>query len=171
MSHHPESVGPGEALGLSASLSPPPHCHGDEEEEDLNKAFDVQCFPQIFGPAAVSPPDKHRVYDEQDFEDHRHCSLHVQHPLSKPPADVRRKRTNEGRREGRRGSAPSAAATIEEDQEEESCSQTMASRDLPTTSTNHNTLSRGSTMMSVATDDADEVGALMSVDLDGIKSQ
>ncbi|XP_069367475.1 anion exchange protein 2a isoform X2 [Paralichthys olivaceus] len=170
MSHHPESVGPGEALGLSASLSPPPHCHGDEEEEDLNKAFDVQCFPQIFGPAAVSPPDKHRVYDEQDFEDHRHCSLHVQHPLSKPPADVRRKRTNEGRREGRRGSAPSAAATIEEDQEEESCSQTMASRDLPTTSTNHNTLSRGSTMMSVATDDADEVGALMSVDLDGIKS-
>lgn len=51
--------------------------------------------------------------------DHRHFSLHVHHPLSKPPADSRRKRTNEGRKEGRRGSAPNAAATIEEDQEEE----------------------------------------------------
>ncbi|XP_035025551.1 anion exchange protein 2a isoform X1 [Hippoglossus stenolepis] len=168
MSHHPESAGPGEALGLSASLSPPPRCHGDEEEEDLNKVFEVQCFPQIFGPAAFSPPDKYRVYDEQDFEDHRHCSLQVQHPLSKPPADIKRKRTSEDRRDGRRGSAPSAATTIEEDQEEESCSQT--SRDLPTTSTNQNSLSRGSTMMSVATDDTDEVGALTSVDLDGIKS-
>ncbi|CAB1453174.1 unnamed protein product [Pleuronectes platessa] len=167
MSHHPESSGPGEALGLSASLSPPPRGPGDEEEEDLNKVFDVQCFPQIFGSAAFSPPDKYRVYDEQDFEDHRHCSVQVQHPLSKPPADIKRKRTNDGMRDGRRGSAPSAATTIEEDQEEESCSQT--SRDLPTTSTNQHSLSRGSTMMGVATDDTDEAGALTSVDLDGIK--
>ena len=53
---------------LPQSLTPPPRSHGDEEEEDLNKVFDVQCFPQIFGPAAFSPPDKYRVYDEQDFE-------------------------------------------------------------------------------------------------------
>ncbi|XP_060940440.1 anion exchange protein 2a [Limanda limanda] len=144
MSHHPESAAPGEALGQSASLSPAPRYHGDEEEEDLNKVFDVEGFPQIFGSAAFSPPDKHRVYDEQDFEDHRHCSLQVQPPLSKPPPDIKRKRTNEGRRDGRRGSAPSAATTIEEDQEEESCRQT--------------------------TDDSDEAGALTSVDLDGIKS-
>lgn len=51
--------------------------------------------------------------------DHRHFSLHVHHPLSKPPADSRRKRTSEGRKEGRRGSAPNTATTIEEDQEEE----------------------------------------------------
>uniref|UniRef100_A0A4W6CGP7 Anion exchange protein n=1 Tax=Lates calcarifer TaxID=8187 RepID=A0A4W6CGP7_LATCA len=76
-------------------------------------------FQQILRPAARSPPETHRVYDEQDFEDHRHSSLHVHHPLSKPPADGRRRRTNDGRREGRRGSAPSNATAIEEDQEEE----------------------------------------------------
>uniref|UniRef100_A0A4W6CGE4 Anion exchange protein n=1 Tax=Lates calcarifer TaxID=8187 RepID=A0A4W6CGE4_LATCA len=114
MSHHPNSLDPGESLSL-----PPPRCRGDEEEEDLNKAFDVQGFQQILRPAARSPPETHRVYDEQDFEDHRHSSLHVHHPLSKPPADGRRRRTNDGRREGRRGSAPSNATAIEEDQEEE----------------------------------------------------
>uniref|UniRef100_A0AAQ6IR54 Anion exchange protein n=1 Tax=Anabas testudineus TaxID=64144 RepID=A0AAQ6IR54_ANATE len=117
-------------LLLLQSLSPcPPRSHGDEEEEDLNKVFDVQGFQQILHPAARSPPEKRRVYNEQDFEDHRHSSLHVHHPLSKPPADSRRRRTNEGRREGRRGSAPSPVNTIEEDHEEEeddeeSCSQT-----------------------------------------------
>uniref|UniRef100_A0AAQ6INK0 Anion exchange protein n=1 Tax=Anabas testudineus TaxID=64144 RepID=A0AAQ6INK0_ANATE len=107
-------------LLLLQSLSPcPPRSHGDEEEEDLNKVFDVQGFQQILHPAARSPPEKRRVYNEQDFEDHRHSSLHVHHPLSKPPADSRRRRTNEGRREGRRGSAPSPVNTIEEDHEEE----------------------------------------------------
>uniref|UniRef100_A0A8C4GIZ6 Anion exchange protein n=1 Tax=Dicentrarchus labrax TaxID=13489 RepID=A0A8C4GIZ6_DICLA len=109
-----------QSLSLSA---PPPRCHSDEEEEDLNKAFDVQGFQQILCPAARSPPEKHRVCDEQDFEDHRHFSPHVHHPLSKPPADSRRKRSNEGRKEGRkegrRGSAPNTAATIEEYQEED----------------------------------------------------
>uniref|UniRef100_A0A8C4E4I1 Anion exchange protein n=1 Tax=Dicentrarchus labrax TaxID=13489 RepID=A0A8C4E4I1_DICLA len=124
MSHHQSSLGPGDAISLSASLSaPPPRCHSDEEEEDLNKAFDVQGFQQILCPAARSPPEKHRVCDEQDFEDHRHFSPHVHHPLSKPPADSRRKRSNEGRKEGRkegrRGSAPNTAATIEEYQEED----------------------------------------------------
>lgn len=51
--------------------------------------------------------------------DHRHFSLHVHHPLSKPPADSRRKRISEGRKEGRRGTAPNTAATIEEDHEED----------------------------------------------------
>ncbi|XP_070830062.1 anion exchange protein 2-like [Chaetodon trifascialis] len=167
----------------AASLSPPPRCHSDDEEEDLNKAFDVQGFQQILCPAVCNPPEKHRVYDEQDFEDHRHFSLHVHHPLSKPPADGRRKRINEGRKEDRRGSAYNTAATIEEDQEEEesggeSYSQndeeegqriTPAS-DLPTMSTNHNGLSPGCITGSVATEEADEGEALMSVNLEDIKS-
>ncbi|XP_039879249.1 anion exchange protein 2-like [Simochromis diagramma] len=116
MSHHQSSASPGDTLSQSAS-PPPPHCHADEEEEeDLNKAFDVQDFQQILCPAARSPPEKHRVYDEQDIEEHRHSSLHVHHPLSKPPTDSRRKKTAEGRKECRRGSAPSNASTIDEDQ-------------------------------------------------------
>uniref|UniRef100_I3K965 Anion exchange protein n=1 Tax=Oreochromis niloticus TaxID=8128 RepID=I3K965_ORENI len=51
--------------------------------------------------------------------EHRHSSLHVHHPLSKPPADSRRKKTADGRKECRRGSAPSNASTIEEDQQDE----------------------------------------------------
>uniref|UniRef100_A0A8D3EG64 Anion exchange protein n=1 Tax=Scophthalmus maximus TaxID=52904 RepID=A0A8D3EG64_SCOMX len=125
---------------------PPPRCHGDEEEEDLNKTFDVQCFQQILHPAACSPPENFRVYDEQDFEDHRHSSLHVHVPLSKPPGDSRRKRTNEERTDGMRGSAPSAATTIEEDREEEGPTATPSA------------------------DDADEDETLTSVDLDDIKS-
>lgn len=44
--------------------------HGvrDDDEEDLNKAFEVQGFHQILNPPANCPPDSHRVYDEQDFE-------------------------------------------------------------------------------------------------------
>uniref|UniRef100_A0A669D162 Anion exchange protein n=1 Tax=Oreochromis niloticus TaxID=8128 RepID=A0A669D162_ORENI len=149
---------------------PPPHCHADEEEEeDLNKAFDVQDFQQILCPAARSPPEKHRVYDEQDIEEHRHSSLHVHHPLSKPPADSRRKKTADGRKECRRGSAPSNASTIEEDQqdeddgkEEEAYSQTDG--DDPTTISSN----RNGAVMSAA--DADESETLTSVDLDGIKS-
>ncbi|XP_054483160.1 anion exchange protein 2a [Anoplopoma fimbria] len=179
MSHHQDDGG----LSASPSPRPPPRGHIDEEEEDLNKVFDVQGFQQILGPAARSPPEQRRVYDEQDFEDHRHFSLHVHHPLSKPPADSRRKRTNEGRKEVRRGSAPNTAATIEEDQEEEegeeeSYSQndgeerrtTTPTSDALTISSNHNGLSPGCIMTSVAADDADEAETLMSVDLDGIKS-
>lgn len=125
------------------TLSPcPPRCHEDEEELDLNKAFDVQCFQQILHPGASSPPENRRVYDEQDFEgqthtaglsggfwiwsgcssdendsyfcsDHRHSSLHVHHPLSKS------RRTNEGKKEWGRGSDPNPVNTIEEDWEEE----------------------------------------------------
>ncbi|XP_005752589.1 anion exchange protein 2a [Pundamilia nyererei] len=170
MSHHQSSASPGDSLSQSASPPPPPHCHADEEEEeDLNKAFDVQDFQQILCPAARSPPEKHRVYDEQDIEEHRHSSLHVHHPLSKPPTDSRRKKTAEGRKECRRGSAPSNASTIDEDQqdeehgkEEEAYSQTDG--DDPTTISSN----RNGTVMSAA--DADESETLTSVDLDGIKS-
>ncbi|XP_006807057.1 anion exchange protein 2a isoform X1 [Neolamprologus brichardi] len=169
MSHHQSSASPGDTLSQSAS-PPPPHCHADEEEEeDLNKAFDVQDFQQILCPAARSPPEKHRVYDEQDIEEHRHSSLHVHHPLSKPPTDSRRKKTAEGRKECRRGSAPSNASTIDEDQqdeehgkEEEAYSQTDG--DDPTTISSN----RNGTVMSAT--DADESETLTSVDLDGIKS-
>ncbi|CAI5677137.1 anion exchange protein 2 isoform X1 [Oreochromis niloticus] len=169
MSHDQSSASPGDTLSQSAS-PPPPHCHADEEEEeDLNKAFDVQDFQQILCPAARSPPEKHRVYDEQDIEEHRHSSLHVHHPLSKPPADSRRKKTADGRKECRRGSAPSNASTIEEDQqdeddgkEEEAYSQTDG--DDPTTISSN----RNGAVMSAA--DADESETLTSVDLDGIKS-
>ncbi|XP_039672250.1 anion exchange protein 2-like, partial [Perca fluviatilis] len=193
------SLGPPESVSPSAS---PSSRRGrsdeeEEEEEDLNKAFDVQGFQQILRPAARSPPEKLRVYDEQDFEDHRHFSLQVHHPLSKPPADSRRKRTNEGRKEGRRGAAPNgAAATIEEGREDEdgedeafSQNETEQRRQTPisdpptassnhrapspgcvTTSSNHSAPSPGSVTASVAAEDADEAETLMSVDLDGIKS-
>ncbi|KAM6920656.1 anion exchange protein 2a [Lycodopsis pacificus] len=168
MSHHQNFLGPD---ADSPAPVPPPRGHIDEEEEDLNKVFDVQGFQQILGPAARSPPEKSRVYDEQDFEDHRHFSLHVHQTLSKPPADSRRKRTNEGMREGRRGSAPNAAATIEEGQEEEEESYSQSGEegpsDAPTVSSNHNSLSPGGIM---TRDDGDEEETLMSVDLDGIKS-
>lgn len=64
---------------------PPPHCHADEEEEeDLNKAFDVQDFQQILCPAARSPPEKHRVYDEQDIEGKTSRCLRVQKTSERP---------------------------------------------------------------------------------------
>lgn len=67
------------------SPPPPPHCHADEEEEeDLNKAFDVQDFQQILCPAARSPPEKHRVYDEQDIEGKTSRCLRVQKTSERP---------------------------------------------------------------------------------------
>lgn len=56
-------------------------------------------------------------YCSPSISDHRLFSPHVHQPLSKPPADSRRKRVSEGRKEGRRVEAP--AATIEEDQEDQ----------------------------------------------------
>lgn len=46
----------------------PAHGVRDDEEEDLNKAFEVQGFHQILSPPTNCPPDSHRVYDEQDVE-------------------------------------------------------------------------------------------------------
>lgn len=53
---------------LQPLAPPPPRFHGDDEDEDLNKAFDVQHFQEILNPAARHAPEKRRVYDEQDFE-------------------------------------------------------------------------------------------------------
>lgn len=53
---------------LLAPVQTPPHGVRDDDEEDLNKAFEVQGFHQILSPPANCPPDSHRVYDEQDFE-------------------------------------------------------------------------------------------------------
>uniref|UniRef100_A0AAQ5ZAB1 Anion exchange protein n=1 Tax=Amphiprion ocellaris TaxID=80972 RepID=A0AAQ5ZAB1_AMPOC len=158
---------------MSLHQNSAPCCLSDEEDEDLNKAFDVPGFQQILYPAARSPPEKHRVLDEQDIEEHRHSSLHVHHPLSKPLSDSRRKRTNEGRREDRRGSAPNATATIEEDEEEAFADgeEGWTSSDTPTFSSSHVGLSPGHTVTTtVPPDDADEDETLASVDLDGIKS-
>lgn len=68
------------------SLSPLPFLrrHSDDEEEeevDLNKVFDIQGFQQILCPSACSPPEKNRVYNEQDFEgrvqNHSRCRFWV----------------------------------------------------------------------------------------------
>lgn len=53
---------------LLLHVQTPVHGVRDEEEEDLNKAFEVQGFHHILSPPAHCPPDSHRVYDEQDFE-------------------------------------------------------------------------------------------------------
>ncbi|XP_074543941.1 anion exchange protein 2a [Halichoeres trimaculatus] len=157
MSLHQNSVGSGDALNPSATH---PRCHSDEEEEDLNKAFDVQGFQEILSPAARSPPQKHRVCDEQDYEDHRHFSPHIHHPLSKPPADSRRRRTNEEERQ--------TSATIEEDQEEAEQGGEAPPTSASPSSANHNGLSAST--VTPADDDGDEAETLASVDLDGIKS-
>nr|XP_040028183.1 anion exchange protein 2a isoform X1 [Gasterosteus aculeatus aculeatus] len=169
MSHHQNSL---DDTGLSASLSPLPFLrrHSDDEEEeevDLNKVFDIQGFQQILCPSACSPPEKNRVYNEQDFEDHRVFSRHVHQPLSKPPADSRRKRTTEGRMEGRRGST---AATIVEDREEgevKSHGPIGEERSAPAPS---DTVSPNDITPRSAADSADEAEMLMCVDLDDNKS-
>lgn len=63
--------------------------------------------------------------------DHRLFSPHVHQPLSRPPTDGRRKRVNEGSKDGRRGQT--LTSTTEEDQEEakdehESCSDEEGGR-------------------------------------------
>ncbi|XP_035285268.1 anion exchange protein 2-like isoform X1 [Anguilla anguilla] len=114
-------------------VSPPPRVAGREEEEerDLNKALGVERFQQILHPAPRGPAEQHRVYNEEDFEYHRHSSHHIHHPLSMHLAPDGRKKKGNKKKKGagrRRGSASSSAATIEEDEEEdeaeeESCSQ------------------------------------------------
>ncbi|KAG5841838.1 hypothetical protein ANANG_G00171220 [Anguilla anguilla] len=112
---------------------PAPRVAGREEEEerDLNKALGVERFQQILHPAPRGPAEQHRVYNEEDFEYHRHSSHHIHHPLSMHLAPDGRKKKGNKKKKGagrRRGSASSSAATIEEDEEEdeaeeESCSQ------------------------------------------------
>uniref|UniRef100_A0A4W5Q329 Anion exchange protein n=1 Tax=Hucho hucho TaxID=62062 RepID=A0A4W5Q329_9TELE len=109
----------------SAPVQPPPsprRIDDDEDEErDLNKTLGVQRFQQILHPPARGPPEKHRAYNEEDFEYHRHSSHHIHHPLSKLPPEGKKKKSNK-RKKGtgrRRGSGAGGATTIEEDEEEE----------------------------------------------------
>ncbi|KAK5860514.1 hypothetical protein PBY51_021983 [Eleginops maclovinus] len=155
MTHHFSE----DPAAISHSAAPQRLSEDEEEDEDLNRVLGVRVFQQILHPAALRTPEKHRVIDEQEVEDHRHFSPHVHQPLSKAPPDGRR-RTNESRR----GSIP--AATIEEDGEEEEGEEDgeKPCSDPPTGLSNHN----GRMMASV--DDAEEAETLMLVDLDGIKS-
>uniref|UniRef100_A0A8C8LK10 Anion exchange protein n=1 Tax=Oncorhynchus tshawytscha TaxID=74940 RepID=A0A8C8LK10_ONCTS len=91
----------------------------DDEEQDLNKTLGVQLFQQILHPPARGPPEKHRAYNEEDFEYHRHSSHHIHHPLSKLPPERRKKKSKKKEAGWRRGSGPGGAPNIEEDEEEE----------------------------------------------------
>ncbi|KAL6103675.1 slc4a2 [Pungitius sinensis] len=170
MSHRQNSLGLDADISLSASMSPlpSPRRHSDEEQEeaDLNEVFDVQGFQQTLCPSARSAPEKDRIYNEQDFEDHRVFSRHVHQPLSKPPADSRRKRTTEVRMEGRRGSVPNTAATIVEDREEGEDMSYSQNGEERSAAPNSNLSPDDITTRSAA----DEAEMLMCVDLDDIKS-
>uniref|UniRef100_A0A8C7TYD4 Anion exchange protein n=1 Tax=Oncorhynchus mykiss TaxID=8022 RepID=A0A8C7TYD4_ONCMY len=91
----------------------------DDEEQDLNKTLGVQLFQQILHPPARGPPEKHRAYNEEDFEYHRHSSHHIHHPLSKLPPERRKKKSKKKEAGWRRGSGPGGAPNIEEDEEED----------------------------------------------------
>uniref|UniRef100_A0AAR2JMC5 Anion exchange protein n=1 Tax=Pygocentrus nattereri TaxID=42514 RepID=A0AAR2JMC5_PYGNA len=114
-----------------AAVLLPPRRHADDEDDDdgdLNKTLGVQRFQQILSPAPRVPAEQHRTFNEEDFEYHRHSSLHIHHPLSKHlPSEGRKKKSGRKRKSSgrRRGSASSGggsggtAPTIEEDEEEE----------------------------------------------------
>ncbi|KAI4900321.1 hypothetical protein NFI96_028607 [Prochilodus magdalenae] len=117
---------------LPAPVPLPPRRHDDDDDDDdgdLNKTLGVQRFQQILSPAPRVPTEQHRTFNEEDFEYHRHSSLHIHHPLSKHlPSEGRRKKSGRKRKSSgrRRGSSSSAggggggtAPTIEEDEEEE----------------------------------------------------
>uniref|UniRef100_A0AAR2LQN4 Anion exchange protein n=1 Tax=Pygocentrus nattereri TaxID=42514 RepID=A0AAR2LQN4_PYGNA len=116
---------------LPAAVLLPPRRHADDEDDDdgdLNKTLGVQRFQQILSPAPRVPAEQHRTFNEEDFEYHRHSSLHIHHPLSKHlPSEGRKKKSGRKRKSSgrRRGSASSGggsggtAPTIEEDEEEE----------------------------------------------------
>uniref|UniRef100_W5KZZ1 Anion exchange protein n=1 Tax=Astyanax mexicanus TaxID=7994 RepID=W5KZZ1_ASTMX len=97
----------------------------DDDDQDLNRTLGVQRFQQILSPAPRVPAEQHRTFNEEDFEYHRHSSLHTHHPLSKHlPSEGRRKKNGRKRKSSghRRGSASSGggtAPTIEEDEEED----------------------------------------------------
>ncbi|XP_041847790.1 anion exchange protein 2a isoform X2 [Melanotaenia boesemani] len=117
MDLHQDSDGPGDVFNLTSG--PPPHCYDGAEKEDFSRTTYVQGFQQILRPDSQHAPGTHRVYDEQDIQDHRHSSIHVHHPLYKPSGDSWKNRTNEGQKDNRQGSAPSTTSTIKEDQVKE----------------------------------------------------
>uniref|UniRef100_A0A8C8EST6 Anion exchange protein n=1 Tax=Oncorhynchus tshawytscha TaxID=74940 RepID=A0A8C8EST6_ONCTS len=98
-------------------------------EQDLNKTLGVQLFQQILHPPARGPPEKHRAYNEEDFEYHRHSSHHIHHPLSKLPPERRKKKSKKKEAGWRRGSGPGGAPNIEEDEEEEEADESYSQND------------------------------------------
>ncbi|XP_029559894.1 anion exchange protein 2 isoform X2 [Salmo trutta] len=112
-----------DANAMATATSAPPalsrRSEDDDEEQDLNKTLGVQLFQQILHPPARGPPEKHRAYNEEDFEYHRHSSHHIHHPLSKLPPERRKKKSKKKEVGWRRGSGPGGAPNIEEDEEEE----------------------------------------------------
>ncbi|XP_026143355.1 anion exchange protein 2-like [Carassius auratus] len=137
------------AAGLMRHLpvvvhSPPQCCEDDDDDDegDLNKTLGVQRFQQILTPAQRVPIEQHRSFNEEDFEYHRHTSLHVHHPLSKHLPEVRRKKPGRKRKDlgRRRSSSMGAAPPIDEDDEDEeldedSCSQQDKEGNVTTTPT------------------------------------
>ncbi|KAG5285416.1 hypothetical protein AALO_G00003130 [Alosa alosa] len=116
----------GSAGHLPAPVPPPSRRRDDEDERDLNKTLGVERFQQILKPPPRLPSEQHRNFNEEDFEYHRHSSMHTHHPLSKHlPSEGRRKKGNKrrkGRRSGSTGSASTGTAgapTIEEDDEDD----------------------------------------------------
>ncbi|XP_063075317.1 anion exchange protein 2a isoform X2 [Engraulis encrasicolus] len=111
---------------VPASCPPRSRQRDDDEERDLNKTLGVERFQQILKPPPRLPSEQHRNFNEEDFEYHRHSSMHTHHPLSKHlPSDGRRKKGKQKRKGSssghRKGSTASsnAAPTIEEDEEDE----------------------------------------------------
>ncbi|KAK5920212.1 hypothetical protein CgunFtcFv8_024047 [Champsocephalus gunnari] len=149
MTHHFSE----DPAAISHSAAPLRLSEDEEEDEDLSRVLGVRVFQQILNPAALRAPEKHRVIDEQEVEDHRLFSPHVLQPLA-------RRRTNEGRR----GSVPTA--TIEEDGEEEEGEEDGEEpcSDPPTGSSNHND------RIMASADDEEEAETLRSVDLEDMKS-
>ncbi|TRY89861.1 hypothetical protein DNTS_033764, partial [Danionella cerebrum] len=118
----------------------PPLRSDEDEEGDLNRTLGVQRFQQILSPAQRLPLEQHRTFNEEDFEFHRHTSLHIHHPLSKHIPEGRRKKSGRKRKDSSRSRSLSmgAAPPIDEDDEDEeldedSCSQ--QDRDVNATST------------------------------------
>ncbi|KAL1280479.1 hypothetical protein QQF64_015079, partial [Cirrhinus molitorella] len=134
------------AAGLTRHLpvavhSPPQRCD-DDDEGDLNKTLGVQRFQQILTPPQRVPIEQHRTFNEEDFEFHRHTSLHIHHPLSKHLPEGRRKKPGRKRKDSgrRRSSSMGAAPPIDEDDEDEeveedSCSQQDKEGNVTTTPT------------------------------------
>ncbi|XP_051989575.1 anion exchange protein 2-like isoform X2 [Xyrauchen texanus] len=117
---------------LPVAVHPPSQrCDDDDDEGDLNKTLGVQHFQRILTIPQRVPNEQHRNFNEEDFEYHRHTSLHIHHPLSiHLPSEGRRKKAGRKWKDsGRRRSASTGAAPpIDEDDEEEevdgdSCSQ------------------------------------------------
>ncbi|XP_026062049.1 anion exchange protein 2a isoform X1 [Carassius auratus] len=121
--------------------SPAQRCD-DDDEGDLNKTLGVQRFQQILTPPQRLPIEQHRIFNEEDFEYHRHSSLHIHHPLSKHLPEGRRKKPGRKRKDSgrRRSSSMGSAPPIDEDEEDEevdedSCSQQDKEGNVTTTPT------------------------------------